>query len=88
MFTLRFDMRAPASAGPTADLYGAAIDMCAWAALRIENGPYRILTSDEATDYVRSGKPLPLHPLCGGLPPDTAWPYLERAVAAAARANE
>ena len=31
MFTLRFDMRAPDWAGPAADLYGAAIDMCAWA---------------------------------------------------------
>jgi alkanesulfonate monooxygenase SsuD/methylene tetrahydromethanopterin reductase-like flavin-dependent oxidoreductase (luciferase family) len=58
------------------------------AALRAQNGPYRVLTSDEATEYVRSGGPLPLHPLCGGLPPDRAWPYLERAAAAAARAHE
>ncbi len=58
------------------------------AALRAESGPYRILTSDEATDYMRSGRPLPLHPLCGGVPPDVAWPYLERAVAAAGRAQE
>jgi alkanesulfonate monooxygenase SsuD/methylene tetrahydromethanopterin reductase-like flavin-dependent oxidoreductase (luciferase family) len=50
-----------------------------------ENGPYRILTSDEAADYVRGGRPLPLHPLCGGVAPDVAWPYLERAAAAAAR---
>src|SRR6202012_2326493 len=34
MFTLRFDMRAPAWAGPAADLYAAAIDMCAWAETR------------------------------------------------------
>lgn len=53
------------------------------AALRAEGGPYRILTSDEATEYVRNGRPLPLHPLCGGIPPDVAWPYLERAAAAA-----
>jgi alkanesulfonate monooxygenase SsuD/methylene tetrahydromethanopterin reductase-like flavin-dependent oxidoreductase (luciferase family) len=58
------------------------------AALRAENGPYRIFTSDEAADYVRGGRPLPLHPLCGGVPPDVAWPYLERAAAAAARAHE
>ncbi len=57
------------------------------AALREEGGPYRVLTSDEATDYVRGGRPLPLHPLCGGLAPDVAWPYLERAAAAAARAH-
>jgi alkanesulfonate monooxygenase SsuD/methylene tetrahydromethanopterin reductase-like flavin-dependent oxidoreductase (luciferase family) len=34
MFTLRFDMRAPAWAAPGADLYAAAIDMCAWAETR------------------------------------------------------
>lgn len=57
------------------------------AGLRAEGGPYRVFTSDEATDYVRGGRPLPLHPLCGGIPPDVAWPYLERAAAAAARAH-
>jgi alkanesulfonate monooxygenase SsuD/methylene tetrahydromethanopterin reductase-like flavin-dependent oxidoreductase (luciferase family) len=58
------------------------------AALREESGPYRILTADEATDFVRSGRLLPLHPLCGGVAPDIAWPYLERAAAAAARAHD
>jgi alkanesulfonate monooxygenase SsuD/methylene tetrahydromethanopterin reductase-like flavin-dependent oxidoreductase (luciferase family) len=58
------------------------------AALREESGPYRIFTSDEATDYVRGGRPLALHPLCGGVAPDVAWPYLERAAAAAARAQD
>jgi len=58
------------------------------AALRAEGGPYRIFTSQDATDYVRSGLPLPLHPLCGGVPPDVAWPYLECAAAAAARAQD
>ena len=59
------------------------------AALREESGgPYRILTPDEATDYIRGGRLLPLHPLCGGLAPEVAWPYLELAVAAAARAQD
>lgn len=58
------------------------------AALRDEGGPYRIFTADEATEYVRGGRPLPLHPLCGGIAADVAWPYLERAAAAAARAHE
>jgi alkanesulfonate monooxygenase SsuD/methylene tetrahydromethanopterin reductase-like flavin-dependent oxidoreductase (luciferase family) len=57
-------------------------------ALREEGRPYRIFTPDEATDYVRSGRLLPLHPLCGGTPPDVAWPYLERAAVAAARAHD
>ena len=34
MFTVRFDMRAPATGAPTTDLYPAAIDMCAWAEIR------------------------------------------------------
>lgn len=52
-------------------------------ALREEGGPYRIFTPGEATEYVRGGRPLPLHPLCGGIAPDVAWPYLERAARAA-----
>jgi alkanesulfonate monooxygenase SsuD/methylene tetrahydromethanopterin reductase-like flavin-dependent oxidoreductase (luciferase family) len=55
-------------------------------ALREEGGPYRIFTVDEAAAQIRSGDPLPLLPLCGGLPPDIAWPYLERAAAATERA--
>jgi alkanesulfonate monooxygenase SsuD/methylene tetrahydromethanopterin reductase-like flavin-dependent oxidoreductase (luciferase family) len=56
-------------------------------ALREEEGPYRIFTPDEATDYIRSGRPLPLHPLCGGIPPAAAWHHLELAAAATARAR-
>lgn len=50
-------------------------------ALRCDDGPYRIMTPSEAVDYVRAGRPLPLHPLCGGITPDTAWRYLESAAA-------
>jgi alkanesulfonate monooxygenase SsuD/methylene tetrahydromethanopterin reductase-like flavin-dependent oxidoreductase (luciferase family) len=56
------------------------------AALRAAPGPYRIFTIDEAAAYIRRGRPLPLLPLCGGVSPDTAWPYLERAVMASERA--
>ena len=55
-------------------------------ALREFRGPYRIFTVDEAAAYIRNGQPLPLLPLCGGLPPDVAFPYLERAVMATERA--
>ncbi|MGI8333060.1 LLM class flavin-dependent oxidoreductase [Actinomadura scrupuli] len=48
---------------------------------------YRVLTVDEAAAWVRGGTHLPLLPLCGGLPPDVAWPYLERAAEATARAH-
>lgn len=54
--------------------------------LRDAGGPYRVLRVAQAADYIRAGKPLPLHPLCGGVPPDVAWPYLERAVMASERA--
>lgn len=58
------------------------------AALRDSNGPYRIFTLDEACAYIGTGKPLPLLPLCGGVPPDIAWPYLERAAMATRRVRE
>jgi len=55
--------------------------------LREGGDPYRILNVGEAADYVRGGRPLPLHPLCGGVPPKVAWPYLELAAAASERAR-
>lgn len=55
------------------------------AALRAQNGPYRIFTPADAADYLGTGRPLPLHPLCGGVPPEVAWPYLRCAAAVAAR---
>jgi alkanesulfonate monooxygenase SsuD/methylene tetrahydromethanopterin reductase-like flavin-dependent oxidoreductase (luciferase family) len=52
------------------------------AELRAEAGPYRIVTPAAATEFVSVGKSLPLHPLCGGVDPEVAWPYLRTAVAA------
>ena len=51
--------------------------------LRSEKGNYQIITPDEAAAYVAQGSPLGLQPLVGGIPPDIAWPYLERAAAVA-----
>jgi alkanesulfonate monooxygenase SsuD/methylene tetrahydromethanopterin reductase-like flavin-dependent oxidoreductase (luciferase family) len=56
------------------------------AELRDSPGAYAIFTVDEAVAHIRAGRMLPLHPLCGGLPPDLAWPYLERAARAEALA--
>jgi alkanesulfonate monooxygenase SsuD/methylene tetrahydromethanopterin reductase-like flavin-dependent oxidoreductase (luciferase family) len=50
-------------------------------ALRAEGGAYRVLSPEEAVAYVREFGMLPLHPLCGGCPPDDAWASL-RLVAA------
>jgi len=48
--------------------------------LRAERGAHRIMTVDEAVEFVGTNFVLPLHPLCGGTPPDLAWPYLRRVV--------
>jgi alkanesulfonate monooxygenase SsuD/methylene tetrahydromethanopterin reductase-like flavin-dependent oxidoreductase (luciferase family) len=52
--------------------------------LRAEKGAHRVVTPLEAAELVRAHGPLGLHPLCGGLDPDVAWPYLRRAVDAVA----
>lgn len=46
------------------------------AALRAESGAYRVLTPAEAVEYARRFGMLPLHPLCGGCPPELAWETL------------
>jgi alkanesulfonate monooxygenase SsuD/methylene tetrahydromethanopterin reductase-like flavin-dependent oxidoreductase (luciferase family) len=46
-------------------------------ALRAENGNYRILTPEQALERIRKHGALMLQPLCGGLPPELAWPSLE-----------
>jgi alkanesulfonate monooxygenase SsuD/methylene tetrahydromethanopterin reductase-like flavin-dependent oxidoreductase (luciferase family) len=51
-----------------------------------DGGTYRVFTVDQAADRVRGGSFLQLLPLCGGLPPRVAWPYLERASEAVAQA--
>jgi alkanesulfonate monooxygenase SsuD/methylene tetrahydromethanopterin reductase-like flavin-dependent oxidoreductase (luciferase family) len=45
--------------------------------LRAQQGPYRIFTPAEAIEHIRASGVFLLHPLCGGLPPDLAWPCLE-----------
>lgn len=44
--------------------------------LRAEDRSHRIVTVEEAVSLARSGVPIPLHPLIGGLPPEIAWRYL------------
>lgn len=46
--------------------------------LREAAASHVILSVPEAISYVRSGEMLNLSPLCGGLPPEIAWPYLKR----------
>lgn len=46
--------------------------------LRETGKSHVIITVDEAVARIRSGKMLTLSPLCGGVPPEVAWPYLKR----------
>jgi alkanesulfonate monooxygenase SsuD/methylene tetrahydromethanopterin reductase-like flavin-dependent oxidoreductase (luciferase family) len=48
--------------------------------LRAANGSHRVVTVDEAVALIRRDGALGLQPLCGGLDPDVAWPYLRRVV--------
>jgi alkanesulfonate monooxygenase SsuD/methylene tetrahydromethanopterin reductase-like flavin-dependent oxidoreductase (luciferase family) len=54
------------------------------AALRAEQGAHRVVSAAGAAEIVANHGMLGLHPLCGGLAPEVAWPYLERAAAAVA----
>ena len=53
--------------------------------LRAERGQYQIITPDEAAAYIARGVPLALQPLVGGIPPETAWRYLETAANVSAK---
>ncbi len=46
--------------------------------LRDASASHVIISVPEAISRVRAGQVLNLSPLCGGLPPEIAWPYLER----------
>jgi alkanesulfonate monooxygenase SsuD/methylene tetrahydromethanopterin reductase-like flavin-dependent oxidoreductase (luciferase family) len=55
--------------------------------LRATSPAHKIYSTEEATEIVKSGMPLMLMPLCGGIPPKIAWPYLEHAVEVVERAQ-
>jgi len=48
--------------------------------LREANGSHRVVTVDEAIALIGQFGALGIQPLCGGLDPDIAWPYLKRVV--------
>jgi alkanesulfonate monooxygenase SsuD/methylene tetrahydromethanopterin reductase-like flavin-dependent oxidoreductase (luciferase family) len=45
--------------------------------LRAEQGTYRVMTPDEAVQFIRSFGALVVHPLCGGAPAEAGWETLE-----------
>jgi alkanesulfonate monooxygenase SsuD/methylene tetrahydromethanopterin reductase-like flavin-dependent oxidoreductase (luciferase family) len=46
--------------------------------LRGQSTTHVILSVDEAAERIANGEVMNLSPLCGGMPPEIAWPYLER----------
>lgn len=50
------------------------------AEMKAENGSYRIVDIEGAVALIKQWGRLPMHPLCGGVPPAIAWSYLKRAV--------
>jgi alkanesulfonate monooxygenase SsuD/methylene tetrahydromethanopterin reductase-like flavin-dependent oxidoreductase (luciferase family) len=46
--------------------------------LRAKPASHVIISVPDAISRVRAGQVLNLSPLCGGLPPEVAWPYLKR----------
>ena len=46
--------------------------------LRRTSSSHAILSVEEATQRLAGGEMFNLSPLCGGIPPDIAWPYLKR----------
>ncbi|HEY0581962.1 MAG TPA: LLM class flavin-dependent oxidoreductase, partial [Chloroflexota bacterium] len=47
--------------------------------LRAENGSYQIVPPAHAAELIAQNRILGLQPLCGGIPPALAWPYLQAA---------
>jgi alkanesulfonate monooxygenase SsuD/methylene tetrahydromethanopterin reductase-like flavin-dependent oxidoreductase (luciferase family) len=48
--------------------------------LKAEHGAHRVVDVEGAVALVKRWGRLPLHPLCGGCPPELAWTYLRRVV--------
>ncbi|MDG4669248.1 LLM class flavin-dependent oxidoreductase [Mycobacterium sp. 236(2023)] len=46
--------------------------------LRRTSSSHVIVSVDEARERIRGGEVFNISPLCGGIPPDIAWPYLKR----------
>ncbi len=45
--------------------------------IRQQEGPYRIITPEQAIAMIQAGAPLMMHPLVGGCPPELGWASLK-----------
>jgi hypothetical protein len=72
------DARSYADWNPGNDTSSGISDVQTIDELRATSQSHKIFSVDEAVQRVQAGEMLNLSPLCGGLPPEVAWPYLER----------
>jgi len=75
---LLHDARMYAEWNPDNDTSAGISDVKDVAELRATSKSHVILSVPEAIERVRAGEMLNLSPLCGGLSPELAWPYLKR----------
>ena len=75
---LLHDARAYADWNPGNETSAGISDVSTVAELRAMSQSHKIFSVPEVITRVRNGDMLYLTPLCGGIPPDLAWPYLER----------
>lgn len=75
---LLHDVRAYADWNPGNDYSAGFSDVQTIEELRANPTSHRIYSVDEAVAKVQAGEVLNLSPLCGGVPPEIAWPYLRR----------
>jgi alkanesulfonate monooxygenase SsuD/methylene tetrahydromethanopterin reductase-like flavin-dependent oxidoreductase (luciferase family) len=75
---LLHDARTYADWNPGNETSAGIADVHTVEELRANSRSHRIFTVAEAISHGRNGGMLTLAPLCGGLPPHLAWPYLNR----------
>jgi alkanesulfonate monooxygenase SsuD/methylene tetrahydromethanopterin reductase-like flavin-dependent oxidoreductase (luciferase family) len=75
---LLHDARRYAEWNPGNDTSAGFSHVTTLAELREASASHVIISTSEAIARIRAGKMLILSPLCGGLPPEIAWPYLKR----------
>lgn len=75
---LLHDARTYAAWNPGNEVSAGFTDVDTVDELREAAASHVIYSVPEAISRVRAGKMLAMSPLCGGLPPEIAWPYLKR----------
>jgi len=75
---LLHDSRTYAAWNPGNTTTAGFTDVATVGELREAAASHVIISVSEAISRVRAGQMLNLSPLCGGLPPEVAWPYLKR----------